>query len=72
MFYSDPTPTTNEVITTKWRPYNENAETLNINDTLNMEKIENSLQFDLWDSVYKCLHKYDCSILEQNLTETIM
>ncbi|XP_063705334.1 esterase E4-like [Culicoides brevitarsis] len=64
--FGNPTPAINDVITTKWRPYNEKSEILNIDEKLEMieDPFTNDPLYEFWSNIYDCLHKCRCALLE--------
>lgn len=58
--------TDNNIVAKKWSPYHENMEIMNINNTLEMIRPGNSVEYRLWDKIYKCLHKCKCNFLDNN------
>lgn len=67
MFFRNPTPAINDVITTKWRPYNESMEILNIDYEMEMQKdpFVNDYLYEYWNGIYRCLHKCRCEIFNE-------
>uniref|UniRef100_A0A336K0Z1 carboxylesterase n=1 Tax=Culicoides sonorensis TaxID=179676 RepID=A0A336K0Z1_CULSO len=62
--YGNPTPILTDLIQTKWKPYNESMEVLNIDNVLQMQQdpFTKNYLYEFWNEIYRCLHKFKCEI----------
>lgn len=68
MFLSrNPTPILQDkIVSTKWIPFKENKEILEIDEDLKMLPEEYTIYYKTWDKIYNCLYEFECKFLENS------